>query len=65
MWLLDKNIPVQLKSLLNEFGIESVTADSRDGATSPTVNWSLRRPATASPAFLLGITSFLNRLRAR
>ena len=29
MWLLDKNVPVQLRSLLSEFGIESVTADSK------------------------------------
>ena len=28
MWLLDKNVPIQLKHLLSEFGIESVTADS-------------------------------------
>jgi len=28
MWLLDKNVPIQLKRLLSEFGIESVTADS-------------------------------------
>lgn len=27
MWLLDKNIPVQLNNLLSEFDIESVTAD--------------------------------------
>ena len=29
MWLLDKNVPVQLKNLLSEFGIASVTADSK------------------------------------
>jgi len=29
MWLLDKNVPIQLKTLLSEFGVESVTADSK------------------------------------
>jgi predicted nuclease of predicted toxin-antitoxin system len=29
MWLLDKNVPVQLRSLLSEFGIEPATADSK------------------------------------
>jgi len=29
MWLLDKNVPVQLVTLLAEFGIDAITADSR------------------------------------
>lgn len=29
MWLLDKNVPVQLQELLRELGVEAVTADSK------------------------------------
>jgi len=33
MWLLDKNVPIQLERLLQEFGIEATTADSRGFGT--------------------------------
>jgi predicted nuclease of predicted toxin-antitoxin system len=29
MWLLDKNVPVQLCAALREFGVEAVTAESK------------------------------------
>jgi predicted nuclease of predicted toxin-antitoxin system len=29
MWLLDKNVPIQLERLLQEFGVAAATADSR------------------------------------
>ncbi|SRR5712691_11718187 len=29
MWLLDKNVPIQLAALLGELGVEAATADSK------------------------------------
>ena len=30
MWLLDKNLPIQLVGLLQNFGIDALTAEAKD-----------------------------------
>jgi hypothetical protein len=65
MWLLDKNVPVQLKPLLSEFGIESVTADSQGWGQLTNGKLVAAAGLQVYPAFLPAIASFPNRLRAR
>jgi predicted nuclease of predicted toxin-antitoxin system len=56
MWLLDKNVPIQLIGLLGELGIEAVTADAK--------NWgALKNGELVSAAVADGISCIVTRDR--
>ncbi len=56
MWLLDKNVPIQLIRLLGEFGIEAVTAEAK--------NWgALKNGELVSAAAADGISCIVTRDR--